>query len=323
MKRTLFLFLCLSFSAMCTYSAPIRYRVYECNDKVEYKTASTTVPTQWNSVLKGVILSPVDSIRVHKGGLIRVEHIHLNTIYALSEDGPTTVFNAVNKAKNDNARHIKEGINKELASGKTKPMELIPMNVVGVGTKGIQVLDTLSTTDSKDNLSTSEDTNGMLENPLALAEINTDAFQDFDSLNMLVDQLVWIGSQACANKKSPHVKGLTFRQKKQANGEWDFEFVNNTDKNYHINVLHINKRTNALSLCYVITPEIKKNACPMTPKGYCTYALNINFPNSKDDVYVLIALDKPYDSFALDNELNLRSITEAKQINTDIKYQWK
>lgn len=142
---------------------------------------------------------------------------------------------------------------------------------------------------------------------------------DYDEL---AEQLAWIGAQACSGAKSPKLDGITLKRYKLSGGELDFEFENRTEQDYHINVLHVNKRTHSLSLCYVITPEIKANACPITPSGFCSCAMDVYFPDTTDDVYILIALKEPYDSNALDNELMYHRTDKAKKTKTDILYMW-
>ena len=125
-----------------------------------------------------------------------------------------------------------------------------------------------------------------------LREIGTDETQPFQMAQVgaggargtgkdidyeaLADQLTWIGAQACTGNKSPIVKGVTFRRNKLSNGDWEFEFENKSGKELYINILHVNKRDKTLSLCYVITPEIKQNAYPMTPSGFCSCAMDIS-----------------------------------------------
>ena len=145
--------------------------------------------------------------------------------------------------------------------------------------------------------------------------------QDID-YDELAEQLAWIGAQACSGAKSPKLEGITLKRYKLSGGELDFEFENRTEQDYHINVLHVNKRTHSVSLCYVITPEIKANACPITPSGFCSCAMDVYFPDTTDDVYILIALKEPYDSYALDNELMYHRTDKAKKTKTDILYMW-
>ena len=139
--------------------------------------------------------------------------------------------------------------------------------------------------------------------------------EDYD---LIADQLEWIGSQVVYGAAISPIEGIALNQIVHAGNEVEFEFVNNTNCDYCMNVLHINKRTRTLSLCYVITDDVKKEACLVTPRGYKTCGMDIYFPNTEDDLYVLVALDSPYNSMALDEELSYRRISEDTQ-NVDIK----
>lgn len=142
---------------------------------------------------------------------------------------------------------------------------------------------------------------------------------DYDAM---AETLAWIGGQVCSGAKSPKLKGITFKRIEQPNGELDFEFANHTALDYHINVLHVHKRAKMVSLCYVIVPDVKANACPITPSGFCSCGMDIYFPNSEDDVYVLVAIEEPYDSYALDNELPYYRTDKAQRKDVSIQYTW-
>ena len=139
--------------------------------------------------------------------------------------------------------------------------------------------------------------------------------EDYD---LIADQLVWIGSQAAHGTEISPIEGIVLNQIVHVDNKVEFELINNTDRDYCMNVLHINKRTRTLSLCYVITDDIKKEACLVTPRGYKTCGMDIYFPNTEDDLYVLVALDSPYNSMVLDEELSYRRISENTQ-NVDSK----
>ena len=187
------------------------------------------------------------------------------------------------KSKDDKAFRIAQSMNRDLTSGKKEQMAHA-MKVLGAGSRGL----------------------GEEVDYTALAE-----------------QLVWIGSLACSDQQSPVIEGITFTRDDAEADECFFSFDNNTDKDYHINILHVNKRTHRASLCFVITPNVMPNACPITPSGYCSCELDLTFPTSPDDVYVLVAFEHPYDSYALNNELQYLRVENAKNIPTDIQYTWQ
>ena len=145
-----------------------------------------------------------------------------------------------------------------------------------------------------------------------------------DTINYkaLAKTLTWMGALACTKMEIPQINGITFNRIKTDEGALNFEYSNSSGRDYYINVLHVNKYTNKISLCYVITKEVKERACPITPNGYTSCNRGLNFPNTSDDVYILIALDYPYDSEKLNNKLTQLRIDTADKTDIHIKYMW-
>ena len=207
-----------------------------------------------------------------------------NTPYRFTNPCSGTIFELVYAKKNERAEHFtSKGLTKEIGTNKEQPLQ---MQQVGLGSR-----------------------RGSVESPL-----------DYEAL---ADTLAWIGAQACSDKASPIIDGINFYKKQHSGDELDFEFENRTSQDYYINILHVNKRTKKVSLCYVITSDIKARACLITPSGFCSCAMDVYFPNTPDDVYVLFALDYPYDSEALDTELMYHQIDKAENMNVHFKYTWE
>ena len=286
MKKVLFVALCL----LCSWStmyAQYEYTVETFGGDVQYKTNASS---QWQAVHAKLILSTNDSIWVKKGGFARIEYG--NHPYEFTAPCISTIGELVKNKRTERSKHFSaKGLLREIGSDNTQPFQ---MKQVGAG-KMRQV--------------GSGGTRGDIEIDI----INYEA---------LADTLTRIGAMACAGGKSPKVKGLVFVHHKPNKEEVGFDLENHTDKDYHMNVLHINKRTKKISLCYVVAPDVKENACPITPSGFCSCDMDIFFPDTKDDMYVLIALDYPYDSQKLDDELFYHRINEAKNIDVRIKYTW-
>lgn len=149
--------------------------------------------------------------------------------------------------------------------------------------------------------------------------------RELDSnIQALAKQLIWIAAQVNKGRQSPQIEGITCQKHVLKNGELKFEIANNSQRDYYVNILHINKRTKKVSLCYVIMPDIKANACILIPSGFLINDLGISFPNSQDDEYVLIAMKDPYDSYGLDNELasGAYNIDNPQEIDCDILYMY-
>ena len=287
MKKVLFVALCL----LCSWStmyAQYEYTVETFGGDVLYKTYALS---QWKTLQPKLILSTDDSIWVKKGGFARIEYG--NCPYEFTTPCISTVGELVKNKRIERSKHFStKGLLKEIGSDNTQPFQ---MKQVGAG-KMLQV------------------GSGGTRGNLVIDLINYEA---------LADTLTQIGALACAGEKSPKVKGLVLVRHKPNKDEVGFDLENHTDKDYHMNVLHINKRTNKISLCYVVSSYVKENACPITPSGFCSCDMDIFFPDTKDDIYVLIALDYPYDSQKLDEELFFHQINEVKNMDVRIKYTWE
>ena len=277
----------LLFSAVClgtAVQAQDVYRIHECFGKVEYKLAFSNDP--WQPVYKGLELCSMDSLRYGKNDSVRVMYVSTRNVYnSLSKKArKNNIFFFVEDAKNADAQHISEGIFTSLFTGKRTKPEVHEMKMVGASARG--------------------------------------SVQSGDTLKRMAEMFAWIGAQACSGQPTPKQMGLSFR-KKDAFGEWDFIYENNTGKNYFMNVLHVNKLTGTVSLCYVTTYKGSgSTSCPIVPTGYCQCGLDIYFPASENDVYVMVATEIEYDTDAMDKELARHPIDKAQKNDMDIKYLW-
>lgn len=159
--------------------------------------------------------------------------------------------------------------------------------------------------------------------PIKMRQVGIGKSRDtlYEDYDLLADQLEWIGSQVANGAAIPPIKGISLIQIAHTDKEVEFELVNNTDRDYCMNVLHINKRTGTMSLCYVITDDVKEESCLVIPRGYVLGGLDTYFPRTEDDLYVLIALESPYNSMALDDELSYRKISEnIRKVELNILY---
>lgn len=260
-----------------------QFRVYSFNGQIKYKSRTADTYGPWTSVRNDLSLTTLDSLWIPEGASIRIEDVRPHVIYNSSQTGRMYVYDIVRQAKKGNAMRITKAMNVEIASGKKTTMNEHMMSVIGSGSRAC-----------------------ILNN---------------DTIEMLAEMFAWIGAQACTKAKSPTVAGIVFKRYRVGD-DWDFEFQNRTDKDYHINIVHVNKRTNTASLCYVVTDEIAAEKCPLTPSGFSTCALEVFFPNSEQDVYVLVATEFSYDTEALDNELIYHPVDKARPANLDVKYTW-
>lgn len=276
MKRTLILlFLCLGCGGMVLHS---QYRISYYQGTVECKKGNS-----WIAALNGLGLSDGDSIRISKGGSLKIKDLQSGLTYNQKNfSGETTVYAYVDGDRENRFGQVVRRTNKEINTGNSQPA-VRPVKKGGTARASLT--------------------------------------ENGEELEQLADMFAWIGGQACSGKESPKLNGLTFKRYKFGD-ELDFIFDNRTDKDYYMNVLHINKQTGFVSLCYVVNPEQSGDACPITQAG--THSCNIDpfFPDTEDDVYVLIATEMPFDTYAVDARLAWHSAFEAKGSNMNVKYMW-
>lgn len=238
----------------------------------------------WQPVVKGTELRSIDSLRLAPGASVRVMNMVSRHVYPYEKQGKTNIYYLIQAAKDADSERIKDGLITDISSGKTVKRNIHDMKMVGAAIRG--------------------------------------GVHSGDSLRQMAQMLAWIGAQACSGQPSPVVPGLTFK-KISAFDEYDFICENNTDKNYFTNVLHINKLTGRVSLCYVTTYKGSgSTVCPIVPAGFCQCGTDIYFPASKNDVYVMIATEIEFDTDVMDRELARHPIDKAQNTHFDIKYIW-
>lgn len=280
MKRILLLLVC---SAGLWCAAEAQYRIYAYEGSVFYKMRSADKTASWSKVQNNLLLETLDSLRICKGGSIRLEYIRTHMIYTAAKSGTWSVNALVEDAKNENARHIGKAVSREIMSGSSATIPMLPMATFGSGSREIMMSS--------------------------------------DSLELLADMFAWIGTQACSQASDPKAEGLALI-KRQVGDEWDFGIENATRTDYYINVVHIHQRTQTASLCYVVTPDVASEGCLFLPAGNRVETLGILFPNTEEDSYVLVATERAYDTYALDNELIYHPIDDAKSARIPVVYQW-
>ena len=290
MKRIIWVILCGCF--VLQTHAKTSYRIYAVKGKVMVKTNDAP---KWKRAEMDLPLQAMDSVRIHNGETIRIVSELQHNIYTADEPGVFSILDCVDKAKSKNSRHVSRGVIQEIKTGRKETMASYlnthSMNVSGVGTR--ETIIPVSTSNPYSN----------------------------ERLEQLANTFAWIGARACSGEESPLIEGVSFIRNK-IDGEWSFEFVNNSDKDYYINVLHINKRTNIVSLCYVITSDDEVTSCPMTPSGYSACVMDVYYPDTPEDVYVLVATENWFDTEAMDNELIYHPIHKAQESVDNVQYMW-
>ena len=282
MKKILLILLCF-ISGWSAIHAKEEYIIEGYGGSVKYKKENSK---EWRSVSNNLILFVGDLICLEKGGYVTIGDRH--TSYNFSSPCTSEIKKLVQDKRNEQSKQFTTiSFLQEIGANKKKTSPF-QMKQVGIGgPRG------------------------------GVDKTKTDTI-DYERLSQT---LAKVGALACSKKKSPKIKGIAFNKIITDEGLC-FEYSNSSGYDYYINVLHVNKRTKKISLCYVIMKDVKEQACPITPNGFTSCNREIYFPNTEDDVYVLIALDYPYDSYVLDNELFYYPIDTVCEDDVYIKYMW-
>lgn len=291
MKRVLLIILvgCLALQVQ----AQANYRIYAVKGKVMVKTQESP---QWKQAELDCPLKALDSIRIPEKSSVRVVYELKHNIYSADVYGTFSVLDYVQLAKSKNSQYVSKGVMREMKTGQQTSIASYrknahSMDVLGAGTRG------------------------------SLIPVSTDYPYTDEQFDELANAFAWIGAQACSGTTSPTIEGISFIRHK-VDGEWSFEFENNTDRDWYINVLHVNKRTNIVSLCYVVNAEEEITSCPIMPSGYSMCVMDVYYPDSPEDVYVLVATETWFDTEAMDNELIYHPIHKAQATDAKVQYMW-
>ena len=284
MKKIVLIFLCF----VCGWSAlhaKDEYIVEMYGGSVKYKNENSN---DWRTVYNNLILFTNDLICVEKGGYVTIGY--RNTPYKFSSPCASKIYDLVSeKRKEQSMQFTLKSFLQEIRANRGE-VSRFQMRQSGIGkSRGGDDSDTI--------------------------------YRDTIDYIQLAKTLAKVGSIAFTEKESPQIKGITFN-KIITNEGLSFEYSNSSGQDYYINVLHVNKRAKKISLCYVIMDNVKEQACPITPNGFISCNRGIYFPSTPDDVYILIALNYPYDSDKLDNWLTRYTIDASGKINSSIKYMW-
>ncbi len=108
-------------------------------------------------------------------------------------------------------------------------------------------------------------------------------------MDSIVQTFGWLANLAIQDKLNNPVSDLLLKRHDTHDGVW-FEMQNMTKKDYYVNVLHINKQTKKINLCYII----EQSEEPEMPFLYLPHGEQLQLKNlvfsldSSTDIYILV-----------------------------------
>ena len=88
----------------------------------------------------------------------------------------------------------------------------------------------------------------------------------------LVKTWAWLAQQACNDKLQNTDSELVLQRYDTPDGTF-FEIQNTSDKAYYVNVLHVDRQTKKVNLCYIIKQEDSEDAYASPPYSTTTAPL--------------------------------------------------
>ena len=100
-----------------------------------------------------------------------------------------------------------------------------------------------------------------------------------------------------------------------------FEMHNNSSKGYYVNVLHLNKQTKAMNLCYIIEQSQEPDApFIFLPQGESVKLNNLIFNQSQSDIFILVGTEDQYIPEQMQSTLQYLDVESAQPLYHRYKY---
>lgn len=243
---------------------------------------------RWMPAAKGVTLVISDSLRIGAKGSVCLVDKDRHEKIKSLSEGRLTVAQIIDQARKADSKSILAAIYDELAKKQLENNNPCPMTTKGAAARDIN---------------------------------------DHHSLKPLAKTFAWIGKQAADSTLPTTHNGLVLR-KNNIRDEWTFTIENNTTEEYCVNVLHVNRTTGIVSLCFVLA---QSDSSFIIAPPHCQYAFTskqstlntqpstlLSFPSTADDIYVLVATTDPYDTEAMNDELYYHTIHSARPEDSTI-----
>lgn len=100
-----------------------------------------------------------------------------------------------------------------------------------------------------------------------------------------------------------------------------FEMQNNSGKGYYVNVLHLNKQTKTMNLCYIIEQSQEPDApFIFLPQGESVKLNNFIFNRSQSDIFILVGTEGQYIPEQMQSTLQYLDLESAQPLYHRYKY---
>ncbi|MBO5674190.1 MAG: hypothetical protein J6R59_07430 [Paludibacteraceae bacterium] len=212
--------------------------------------------SQWSPVQKNQAISGLDSVDVDKKGYLRIIDTRSNLIYKSTSTGKMRILTIINDAKKQNS-HTLAAVNQELIKGARSSSNTPTMQIAG------------ATTRCSD--------------------------EDVSHIDSITSTLAWLAKMAYSNQLANHNYELIMKRHDIPEGAF-FEIKNTSKRGYYVNVLHLDKQTQKVNLCYIIEQAEE----PEAPFLYIPHdqtmrlqSLMFNIDDTRD-IFILVGTEDQY-----------------------------
>lgn len=237
---------------------------------------------EWFPVQKNQPASIQDSVNIGEDGTLRILDRKTNLIYRSTTTGQMRLYAIVSEARKQDS-HILAAVCRDVLNGAHRSADAPSMQVVGVTTR--QTSDDSSMEDS------------------------------------IVSTFGWLACRVYNGELINNAAELILKSHAVADGIW-FEMQNQSEKGYFVNVLHLNKKTKKVSLCYIIEQAQEPDAPYIyLPAGTTMRLEKLIFKtDSEEDKYILVGTEDAYIPEQIRDNLNRMDIDAAQPLYH--KYTW-
>ena len=144
---------------------------------------------------------------------------------------------------------------------------------------------------------------------------------DSGLVDSISSTLAWLAKMACNNQLENNKAELILKNHDTPNGTF-FEIKNMSNKNYCVNVLHVDKQTQKVSLCYIIeqTEELEPPFLYL-PQGKNMQLHNLMFDiDDTRDIFILVGTEDQYIPEQIQSTLQYLDINSAQPLYQGYKY---
>ena len=140
-------------------------------------------------------------------------------------------------------------------------------------------------------------------------------------MDSIIQTFGWLANMAIQDQLNTPASGLLLKRHDTPDGIW-FEMQNLSAKNYYVNVLHVNKGTKKVNLCYVI----EQSEEPEMPFLYLPHGEQLQLKNlvfsldSSTDIYILVGTEDQYIPEQIQSSLQHLDIETAKPLYKKYKF---